>query len=187
MTSWTNDYETFLNNMRVNCVILSGHHKRIFEKYKSLAKWYKVPVIFLSSINSVFSLSATNYMTQDTVSLTNSLISLLCSIMVSLAMYLKIEDTMETENSSARSFYLLSVKIFTILSLERDHRVVEPKVFLDECLAEYNKLIENSCITNLKLRDKLAPLDGLLTMESSSVVSCKSGESSDASCDALLV
>ena len=89
---------------------------------------------------------------------------------------------METENSSARSFYLLSVKIFTILSLERDHRVVEPKVFLDECLAEYNKLIENSCITNLKLRDKLAPLDGLLTMESSSVVSCKTGESSDTSC-----
>ena len=185
MTSWTTDYETFLNSMRVNCVILSGHHKRIFEKYKSLAKWYKVPVIFLSSINSVFSLSATNYMGQDTVSLTNSLISLLCSIMVSLAMYLKVEDIMEQESSSSRSFYLLSVKIFTTLSLERDHRVVEPKVFLDECLAEYNKLIENSCITNLKLRDKLAPLDAIHTIgDLSSVISSKTGDS-DVSCETV--
>ena len=185
MTPWTTDFETFLNHMRVNCVILSGHHKRIFEKYKSLGKWYKIPVIFLSSINSVFSLSATNYMTQDTVSLTNSLISLLCSIMVSLAMYLKIEDTMETENSSSRSFYLLSVKIFKVLSLERDHRIVEPKVFLDECLSEYNKLIENSCITNLKLRDKLAPLDGLYIGDSNSVVSSKTCENSDGSCETV--
>ena len=185
MTSWTTDYEHFLNNMRINCVILSGHHKRIFEKYKSLAKWYKVPVIFLSSINSVFSLSATNYMGQDTVSLTNSLISLLCSIMVSLAMYLKVEDIMEQESSSSRSFYLLSVKIFTILSLERDHRVVEPKVILDECLAEYNKLVENSCITNLKLRDKMAPLDGLFIADLPSVVSSKTGENSDLSCETV--
>ena len=102
-------------------------------------------------------------------------------------MYLKVEDTVETENASARCFYLLSVKVLTILSLERDHRVVEPKVFLGECLAEYNKLVENSCTTSLKLRDKLAPLDGLLTMESSSLTSSKAGESSNSSCDALLV
>jgi hypothetical protein len=77
------------------------------------------------------------------------------------------------------------VKIFKILSLERDHRIVEPKVFLDECLSEYNKLIENSCITNLKLRDKLAPLDGLYIGDSNSVVSSKTGENSDGSCETV--
>ena len=156
---WQEDYEVFLNNMRQNCILLAKHHKAVYESYKSLAKWYKIPVIFLSSLNSVFSLSATSFIPQETVSIANSLISLTCSILVSIAMYLKIEDTLEKENSSARAFYLLSIDIFKTLSLRREHRVVQPKTFVDDCLAKYNKLVENSCLTNLKIKDKLAPLD----------------------------
>jgi hypothetical protein len=95
------------------------------------------------------------------------LISLTCSILVSIALYLKIEDILEKENTSARAFYVLSVEIFKILSLDRDHRVEDPKAFLDDCLAQYNRLIENSCLTNLKLKDKLAPID-LAPMRSAS-------------------
>ena len=74
-------------------------------------------------------------------------------------MYLKIEDTMEQEHQSSWNFYLLSVSILKVLSLDKEHRTVGPKGFLDECLTEYNKLVEHSCITNLKLNDKLCPID----------------------------
>ena len=143
----------------MNCILLSKHHQKIYEKYKYWAKWYKVPVIFLSSINSVFSLPATTPLSQQTVSLSNSMTSLVCSILVSVAMYLKIEDIMEQEHHSSRNFYLLSITTFRELSLDKEHRITEPRVFLDDCLTEYNKLIEHSCISNLKLSDKLCPID----------------------------
>jgi len=160
--AWDDDYEGFLNNMRQNCVLLANYNKRLYEHYKSLAKWYKIPVIFLSSLNSVFSLSATTFMPQETVSIANSLISLACSILVSIAMYLKIEDILEKENASARAFYLLSVNVFKTLSLKREHRVDDPKSFVDDCLSQYNKLVDNSCLASLKLKDKLAPLDAFM-------------------------
>jgi hypothetical protein len=77
-------------------------------------------------------------------------------------MYLKIEDILEKENASARAFYLLSVNVFKTLSLKREHRVDDPKSFVDDCLSQYNKLVDNSCLASLKLKDKLAPLDAFM-------------------------
>ena len=180
---WSDDYENFLNGMRQNCILLSKHHKSVYERYKSLSTWFKIPVIFLSSINSVFSLCATNFISQEAVSISNSMISLICSVLVSIAMYLKIEDILEKENISARSFYMLSIDIFKTLSLTREHRMIDPKSLIEDSLARYNKLVEISCLTNLKLKDQLAPLDILLANSSNS--SCKGSNNDCISLESL--
>ena len=65
-------------------------------------------------------------------------------------MYLGIQKSMENELLSSRNFKLLGYEIFKTLSLARDHRLVNGKVFLDEKFQDYLKLIENSKLINNK-------------------------------------
>jgi hypothetical protein len=64
---------------------------------------------------------------------------------------------MENELIASKDFYLLSVDIFKILSLERNTRMVNGKVYLDETYQTYCKLIENSNIVNKEMKNMIKP------------------------------
>ena len=68
---------------------------------------------------------------------------------------------MENELNVSKDFYLLSIDIFKMLSLERSHRSIDGKTFLDDKFGIYEKLIEQSNIIYRKIQDKLAPLPHL--------------------------
>jgi hypothetical protein len=64
---------------------------------------------------------------------------------------------MENELIASKDFYLLSVDIFKILSLERNTRMVNGKVYLDEMYQTYCKLIENSNIVSKEMKNMIMP------------------------------
>jgi hypothetical protein len=70
---------------------------------------------------------------------------------------------MENELIASKDFYLLSVDIFKILSLERGTRMVNGKVYLDETYQTYCKLIENSNIVSEEMRNMIKPTPRLLS------------------------
>jgi hypothetical protein len=51
---WSEDIESVLENIRVNCVLLSQEHKSRYFALKHNLKYYKIHVIFLSGCNSIF-------------------------------------------------------------------------------------------------------------------------------------
>jgi hypothetical protein len=51
---------------------------------------------------------------------------------------------MESELISQRDYYLLSVDIFKILSLGKEHRPIPAKEYLEKCYNTYCKLMESS-------------------------------------------
>jgi hypothetical protein len=169
MTTWTDDIDQVLNNIRINCVILNKLHKQRYFELKSTLKYYRLPVIVLNGINSIFAVGLQPYINQGTISLTNSLIALTCGIIGSVELYFGIQKRLENDMISARDYYLLSVDIFKTLSLNPINRPIPAKDFLEKSYNTYTKLIESSSALSKVKGDKLIPID-LIINENDEIV-----------------
>lgn len=158
------DIEKILDNIRLNSVILSKQHKKRHYYLKDKIKYFRMPTIILSALNSVFSVGLQPYMEQKTISITNCLISLICGIIVSIEMFLSIETGMRQEYESCKEYYLLSVDIQKYLLLDLENRNIEAQTFLEKCYNQYVKLFENSGLVKKEIHDSLTPLETIMNI-----------------------
>lgn len=159
MSDWENDIEGILEKIRQNSVILSEHHKKRYYHYKGYLKYFKLPLIVLSSVNSIVAVGLNSYLQQDTISLLTCLLSLSTAVIGSIEMYLGVQKNMEIELIASRNFKLLAYDIYKQMQLHPENRVLNAKLFLDEKYNEYIKLIENAnLIHNNRIKDILTPL-----------------------------
>ena len=159
MSEWTEDIENILENIRINSIIFSNYHKNRYYMYKSYLKYFKLPLIVLSSVNSIVAIGLTNFVSQEKVSVISCLLSLISAVIASVELYLGIQKSMETELMSSRNFLLLAYEIFKTISLARENRSIAGKVFLDDKFAEYLKLVEGAkLVHSKKMKDVFAPL-----------------------------
>jgi hypothetical protein len=156
--NWTNDYEKILENIRTNSVLMSNYHKKRFYHYKGLLKYFRIPLIIISALNSVFSVGLQPFIEQGTISVLCCLLSLFSAIISSLELFLAISSQMENELNNSKLFYLLAVDIYKTLNLNPSHRPLSGKDYLDKQYSEYCKLIENSNLIDKKIIDNLAPV-----------------------------
>jgi hypothetical protein len=154
---WSTDIENVCEAIRSNAVVMSQKHAKLYSYYAGQLKYYKIPVIIISGLNSVIAVGLQPYLDQGIISGSNCLLALLCGIIGSIELFLGIQTSMETENAASKNFYLLSVNIFKALSLERHRRSHSGKEYLEEVYTEYSKLYENSAlISGGKHADKLS-------------------------------
>jgi hypothetical protein len=162
MNDWTDDIEKILENIRINSISLSNYHKEKYYYYKSYLKFFKLPLIILSSITSIASVGLTGYLEQEDISIITCLLSLASAIIASIELYLGIQKNMESEMVASRNFLILGYDVFKTLNLNRDHRTVNGKLYLDEKYNEYIKLVEQAnLIHNKRIKDALAPVPKL--------------------------
>ena len=153
-----NDIDKILDKIRINSAILANYHRKRFLVLKVRLKYYKVPIIVISALNSVAAVSAQDFLEQTYISLINMFLSLIVGIIGSLEMFFKISEQMTAEDNGSREFYLLSVDIYKYLALDRKNRITEEKEFLTESWTRYTKLIETSYVLKKKVEDKLSVL-----------------------------
>lgn len=156
---WTQDIDNVLNNIRVNALLLATKHKTRYFELKDSLKWYRLPVIVLNGANSIISVGLQSYTTQSVISITTSLIALICGIIGSIELYLGIQKRLENDLIAQRDYYLLSVDIFKTLSLSRHNRPIPAKDFLEKSYNTYQKLIESSDTLARRIDDQLIPLE----------------------------
>jgi len=156
--SWSNDMESVLDNIRKNSLLLSEHHKKAYLYYRSYLKYFRIPTIILSALNSVISIGLSAYVPQKFVSEITCVVSLVCGIITSIELYLNIQKYMESELMMSKDFYILSTDIFKALALDRANRGMDGKTFLDNNYSTYCKLIENSNVSTSEMADNLTPI-----------------------------
>jgi hypothetical protein len=71
---------------------------------------------------------------------------------------------MEQELISQREYYLLGVDIYKTLTLDKVHRPVPAKEYLEKMYSNYCKLMESSNAVARKLDDKLMPVSPSLEL-----------------------
>ena len=158
---WSDDIEKLLENIRINCVIYSKEYKKQFFYLKNCLQYFRLPIIILSGINSIISVGIQSYLQQSSISIITCLLSLSCSVIGSVELYLAVQKSMENCLIAQRDFYLLSVDIFKTLSLKKEHRPIPAKEYLDKQFNCYCKLIESSDTIKKTIKDKLQIIDNI--------------------------
>ena len=153
-----NDVDTILNKIRDNSMILSNYHRKRYLFLKGRLKYYRIPIIVISAINSVGAVSLQNFFPQKYISLLNMFLSLSVGIIGSIEMFFNITKQMESELSESKNFYVLGCDIFKYLSLGKVKRMDDETTFLNEIYARYIKLVESSMILKKKVADKLVSI-----------------------------
>lgn len=150
-----NDIDTILERIRLNSAAHSANHKKRYITLKTRLKWYRLPVIVLSALNSIFSIGLQPFMKQEIISVLNSLIALICGIIGSIELYLQLNRQMEQTLSSSKDFYELATDIFKWLALKPENRPIAAKTFIDDSYNRYIKLTQSSILLKKKLDDQL--------------------------------
>lgn len=152
---WYSDVESILEKIRKNSVILSHHHKKYYIYLKERLKYFRIPIIVLSSINTVLSISLDKYTQYSSIIICG--INLIVTIISSIELFLNIQKQIENNLVLQSGFYSLSINIFKTLQLNRTNRTVKGLDFLNECFDEYNRLFHLSSLQTIK--DSLTPLE----------------------------
>ena len=163
-SNWNPQIEDLLNNIRLNCLSLEDHHKKLYFSIKEKVVWFKLPIIILSSLNAIVAVALTNYISQNIISASNCFMSFIIGTLTSISLYLKIEDRLESELMASKEYHKLSIEIFKVLSLKHSDRSIDGDAFLSDTYNQYIKLFERSNLTNLNFEDNLK--NDLKTLES---------------------
>lgn len=165
MDRWANcqDVEQILDNLRINSVNLADYHRKRFYHFKSFGKYFRIPIIVLSSITASASVGLQPVVRQDIISGITCLLGFGVAVISSVEMYLGIQTAMDNEIALSKDYYSLAIDIFKCLNLSREHRSDEPKSYLDKKYSEYKALRETSSLLKRKLNvDLLATIpDGM--------------------------
>ena len=156
--NWTTDTEAVSENIRTNAIIMSEYHKKRYDYLKGRLKFVKIPLIIFNSLNIFFSVGLVEFLPQNYISLLTMGISMVCSIINSIELFMEIEKTMSNELTCSKSYYILSTDIYRCLALDRNNRSIDGKTFLEDIYNRYIKLYEQSNLLNKKIKDSLRPL-----------------------------
>jgi hypothetical protein len=175
MDKWNNcqDMELILDNLRINAINLADYHRKRFYHFKSFGKYFRIPIIVLSSITASASVGLQPVIRQEIISGITCVLGFGIAVISSMEMYLGIQMAMDQEIALSRDYYSLAIDIFKCLNLSREHRTEEPKSYLDKKYSEYKALRETSSLLNRSLNiDLLTPIpDGMenISVDSSSI------------------
>jgi len=159
---WTDGIELALNEIKTQSLHNSDYHKLNYYFFKGYLKYFRIPTIVLSGMNSVFSVGLQPYISQGIISVLCCSISLICGIIASIELFLGIQNMMEKELITSKEFFILASDIFKTLSVERQYRTLDGKIYLDNIHTKYCNLIQQSNLLNKKI-DKLQITDSIET------------------------
>jgi hypothetical protein len=151
--AWDNhhDVEQILENIRVNAVNLADYHRKRFYHFKSFGKYFRIPIIVLSSITASASVGLQPVLDQGIISGLTCLLGFGIAVISSVEMYLGIQPAMDAELALSRDYYTLAIDIFKCLNLSRENRTEEPRSYLDKKYSDYKSLKETSSLLKSKM------------------------------------
>ena len=159
---WSEEQESILEKIRINCIVLAETHRRNFYEYKSLSKVFDIPIIVISTLSASFSVGSQEYLPQHLISTTTCSISMLVAILSSIKLYLHLEENLKLESELSKQFNLLSLDIFKILHLNKTDRSIDGLIYLNKKYTNYCHLIEQSNLLRKRMkRDELEQLTNI--------------------------
>lgn len=151
--AWDNhhDVEQILENIRINAVNLADYHRKRFYHFKSFGKYFRIPIIVLSSITASASVGLQPVLDQGIISGLTCLLGFGIAVISSIEMYLGIQPAMDAELALSRDYYTLAIDIFKCLNLSRENRTEEPRSYLDKKYSDYKSLKETSSLLKSRM------------------------------------
>jgi len=152
VSGWTPEVLELLEKLRINCVNLHHYHRKAFYHYKSYSKYFRIPVLVLSSLNATTSVGLQQFVSQKWISLTTCVIGMLIGTITAVEMYLNITSNMDLEMKQAKEYYTLAIDIYRITRLPESQRGEDGNSYLSKKYSHYHKLKESSNLLHKKMK-----------------------------------
>jgi hypothetical protein len=165
---WNEYHENVLRQWGEASACYRYMHHRGFLLYKRLSLRFNLPVIVLSTVTGTANFAQTSF-PAGIRSIVPSIIggmNLIAGLIATIMQFLKINELRENHRTAALAHGALSRNIRLQLSLPREERKKEGLKFVEECKAEYDRLIEQSppIPKNILICfEKEFPIDGVFT------------------------
>lgn len=179
-THWSDDIETVLGSIYESCTFYAHSHKKRYFYLKGYLKYFRIPTIIISGVNSVCSVGLQPYVAQKHISILTCILALICGIITSMELYLQIQASMESDLMAAKDFLLLAADIYKMMTLDRENRGVGGISYLEEKFGIYCKYIEGSQLLDRRMPNILR-LNNPRDSEQPSTTTNQSGTSRDSS------
>uniref|UniRef100_A0A2V0RBH3 SMODS and SLOG-associating 2TM effector domain-containing protein n=1 Tax=viral metagenome TaxID=1070528 RepID=A0A2V0RBH3_9ZZZZ len=148
---------------KIDDSVKHGHfaYKKRYERARKQLSYYKVPIIVLSSVNSVFSVGAERYFERHVIAAVTCILALTVGVVQALQIFFQVDERRENYLTTCRDMRRLHLKIMGTLNLERPQRACSADKFMAEIQAEYLEIIDKAVVIHTRKRD---PMFGRLTM-----------------------
>ena len=151
---WT-DTIILLQRMKYNSMLLHHKHRHRYMKYRTISKYFDLPIIVMSVFSSSF--PSLNVISPDYQNIITTTISMAITILSSTKLYLNLSNNINSEIDLSKAYYILSINIFKMIMLKPSDQ--NPNTFLDASFAEYSKLIETSSLLYKNIKKDLLNID----------------------------
>jgi len=144
--SWNDQHENILRQWGEAAACYRFMNHRAYLLYKTLSMRFTLPVIVLSTVTGTANFAQTSFpegMRPIVPSVIGGM-NLIAGLIATIMQFLKINELMENHRTAALSYGLLSRNIRLMLALPREERRKDGLKFVEECKAEYDRLIEQS-------------------------------------------
>ena len=165
---WNEYHEDVLRQWGEASACYRYMHHRSFLKFKNLSLHFNLPVIILSTVTGTANFAQSTFPMSIRSSAPAIIggMNLVAGLIATIMQFLKINELMENHRTAALGHGSLSRNIRLQLSLPREERKKEGLKFVEECKAEYDRLIEQSPPipkSVMMLFEKEYPIDGIFT------------------------
>lgn len=152
---WHKKEEEYLSKIEKQCNAYSNYFNKDYKYYHALSARFNIPILFISSVNALCAISLNDFLSQRFVSILNAVLSAGTGFLGSIQLYLKINEKMANAMRSSILMKRLALKISKELSVDREQRVTEGQVFLQECFGEFNAALEQANPIEKKMKNFL--------------------------------
>lgn len=144
INKWLPEEEIYLKDLSRLCEQVSIKYKFYYEKYKRIQARFKIPSIIISSLTGLTSLGTSTFTSdsQQWIAIGVGATSLFVAILNSIESYMKIGENMSGCLQASMSLQKLKETIDLELAVPPEDRNDPGIVFVRECYAKYEKILE---------------------------------------------
>ena len=141
-SEWTTENTIYLQKLSTTSGLLSQRFMFEYHRLLKMERYFKLPVIFLSSVSGL--LSALNTSVENTlpISITITVLSLIVTTTNSSEGYLRLGDNIQKSIETSKALSSLKEMIDVELSLKVEDRNNDSVLFLKEAYGKYNNIME---------------------------------------------
>uniref|UniRef100_A0A2V0R9W4 VP11 n=1 Tax=viral metagenome TaxID=1070528 RepID=A0A2V0R9W4_9ZZZZ len=144
-TQWT-AAEIVLTRVKHSCMRYHLQYRKRYLLARARLMYYDVPIIVLSSVNSVFIAGGKNFLPSDAVEITTCMLALGVGIIQALKTFLKVDENRENCLVTYKDLFRLFCELSIMLDQPRETRGVDPQKFMADKNSEYKEIMNKAIV-----------------------------------------
>lgn len=138
--------ETVLTRVKHSCYKTHLLYRKRYLISRDRLVYYDVPIIVLSSVNSVFIAGAKNFMPINVVEVTTCMLALTVGIIQALRTFFKVDENRENCLVTYKDLFRLFCELSIMLDQPRETRGVDPQKWMADKNAEYKEIMNKAIV-----------------------------------------